>query len=63
MTDRQFTRLEDASHPQGVPIEWITPSGQIERGKWAGGAVWFPEGSTMYVYYIPLSWRLAEPRP
>jgi len=56
----QFTSVSVAMPPKGALIEWITPSGQIERGRWEGGAVWFPEGSDMYVYYKPLSWRLAQ---
>lgn len=55
----QFTPLESAYPPKGASIEWITPAGQMVRGHWEGGAVWFPEGSSMYVYYTPLSWRLA----
>lgn len=55
---RQFTRVQDKLPPRNTLIEWITPSGEIVRGKWCGGAVWYPEGSAMYVYYTPLSWRL-----
>lgn len=39
------------------PLEWITPSGEVVRGTFAGGLVWFPEGSDMYVYYTPTFWR------
>jgi hypothetical protein len=57
----QFTPVAEQLPPKDAPIEWITPSGQIVRGRWAGGACWFPEGSNMYVYYTPISWRLAAP--
>lgn len=50
MTDRELP-------PKGVPLEWIAPSGEVVRGTFAGGAVWYPEGSTMYVYYVPVYWR------
>ena len=53
-----YTSVRDAMPPKDTPIEWITPGGRVERGKWAGGAVWFPEGSSMYVYYTPALWRL-----
>jgi hypothetical protein len=61
MSDRQFSTITDdvSSHPpKYVLIEWITPSGQIVRGKWLGGIVWMPEGSSTYVYYQPISWRI-----
>lgn len=38
-------------------IEWISPSGLQQRGEFAGGGIWFPEGSTMCVYYTPQFWR------
>lgn len=57
--DYTMTNLE--LPPTGMPLEWITPSGEIVRGKFAGGAVWFPEGSNMYVYYTPVFWRLMKP--
>lgn len=59
----QFTPLSSGYPPRDRPIEWVTPSGQIEKGKWCGGAVWFPEGSSMYVYYTPISWRVAQETP
>jgi hypothetical protein len=54
----QFTLLKDAYPPKNVLIEWITPSGQMQRGRWLGGMVWMPENSPMYVYYTPISWRI-----
>jgi hypothetical protein len=42
-------------------VEWITPSGEVVRGKYAGGLIWFPEGSPMYIYYTPICWRPLEP--
>ena len=44
--------------PRGAKVEWICPSGRQERGTFAGGLIWFPEGSSMYVYYEPTHWRL-----
>lgn len=38
-------------------VEWITPSGQVVKGRYQGGLVWYPEGSEMYVYYTPTYWR------
>ncbi|HEX5104987.1 MAG TPA: hypothetical protein VFV87_14305 [Pirellulaceae bacterium] len=40
-------------------VEWISPGGIQERGTFAGGLIWFPEGSSMYVYYTPEFWRPA----
>jgi hypothetical protein len=38
-------------------VEWLTPSGEIVRGKYLGGVIWMPEGSGMYIYYTPTNWR------
>jgi len=44
--------------PKDTTIEWIAPSGDGPiRGRWCGGAIWMLEGSDMYVYYRPVSWR------
>lgn len=45
---------------KGQRVEWISPSGQHERGTFAGGLIWFPERSPMYVYYTPTYWRPLE---
>jgi len=55
-----YTPVSTALPPKDTPIEWITPSGQIVRGTFAGGAIWFPEGSGVYIYYTPTFWRLAS---
>jgi len=59
MAPADYTLTSAARPPKDVPIEWIAPFGTVVRGKYAGGAVWFPEGSDMYVYYTPTYWRLA----
>lgn len=56
MTQRDFTPVQERP-PKNVLIEWITPSGQLVRGKYCGGAVWMPEGSSTYGYYTPTYWR------
>ena len=38
-------------------VEWISPDGQQVRGRFCGGAIWFPEGGQVYVYYTPAFWR------
>jgi hypothetical protein len=38
-------------------IEWLTPHGETVRGTYCGGVIWFPEGSSMYIYYTPTYWR------
>ena len=35
-------------------VEWIARSGDQDRGTFAGGCVWYPEGSACYVYYTPV---------
>lgn len=63
LQDEQFTRVADLMPPKDALIDWITPGGEIVRGRWLGGAVWMPEGSSMYVLYVhykPLSWRLVS---
>lgn len=55
-----FTRTAIKRPPKDTPIEWIAPEGTLISGKWAGGAVWFPENSNMHIYYTPEFWRLAE---
>ena len=57
MTDSTWTRTDTALPAIGRLIEWISPGGIQSRGKFHGGAVWFPEGSNMYVYYRPEFWR------
>jgi hypothetical protein len=57
MTD--YTPIAREMPPKDTPIEWIAPCGRIVRGRYAGGAIWFPEGSPMYVYYTPTYWRRA----
>lgn len=53
-----FIRVEDRMPPKDTTIEWIAPSGDGPiRGRWCGGAIWMLEGSDMYVYYRPVSWR------
>jgi hypothetical protein len=54
-----YTPTADARPPKNVPIEWIAPDGRVQRGHYHGGAVWFPEGSGVYIYYTPTFWRLA----
>jgi len=56
MTD--FTATVQAMPPKDKPIEWIAADGKIVAGKWCGGAVWLPDGSSMYAYYTPAFWRL-----
>ena len=58
---KTFTRTDEKLPPKNKLIEWVSPGGLHVRGKWQGGAVWFPEGSSMYVYYTPLMWRLVGP--
>lgn len=53
-----FTPTTDGLPPVDAKIEWISPSGQIVRGVFYGGAVWLPEGSDVYVYYQPVFWRV-----
>lgn len=55
-----YTSTEKELPPKNRPLEWITPSGEVVYGKFAGGAVWFPEGSSMYVYYQPTYWRIRQ---
>lgn len=57
MSEQSWTPLGTAKPEINRPIEWITPSGEVVRGKFAGGLVWFPEGSGMYIYYTPTFWR------
>ena len=59
---RKYTQTAHELPPKDVPIEWISPGGSVVRGKFAGGAVWFPEGSSMYVYYTPVFWRALPSR-
>lgn len=41
-------------------VDWIAPSGeQVNGGAYVGGAVWYPPGSNMFVYYKPEFWRPA----
>lgn len=55
-----WTLTDQQLPPKGALIEWISPAGIHERGKWLGGLIWMPEGSTMYVYYCPEFWRLVK---
>lgn len=57
-----YKRTERELPPKSVPIEWIEPSGRVVRGKFLGGAIWLPEGSSMYGYSTPVFWRLLPPR-
>jgi hypothetical protein len=41
---------------RGQKVVWISPNGMQETGTYEGGAVWFPKGSSMYVYYTPQFW-------
>ena len=50
-----WTPTAEQLPPRGVLLEWITRDGRQMRGTYAG--VWFPEGSNMYVYYVPTFWR------
>lgn len=43
--------------PVNRRIEWISPSGEVVIGKYLGGVIWMPEGSSVYVYYTPIYWR------
>ena len=52
-----YTLTESDRPEKGKPIEWISPNGEVVRGKYIGGAVWMPEGSNMYVYYTLIMWR------
>lgn len=54
--DKQWTETRLRLPDRGQAVEWISPGGFQERGKFAGGLVWFPDGSDMYVYYTPLWW-------
>jgi len=38
-------------------VIWQDPSGQEHRGVYAGGVIWYPEGSSMYIYYTPVRWK------
>lgn len=53
-TDRELPRPNS-------DVIWLTSSGQEVRGRYAGGVVWFPEGSTAYTYDTPVFWRYACP--
>jgi hypothetical protein len=52
-----YTPTSEALPPKGYRVEWISPSGTVVRGRYEGGAVWYPEGSSVYVYYTPVFWR------
>ena len=52
-----FTRTDQQRPDKGRLVEWISPAGIHERGRYEGGLIWFPEGSPMYVYYTPEFWR------
>lgn len=52
-----WTPLSSGYPEKGKSIEWITPSGEVVRGEFFGGAVWIPEGSNCYGYYTPTYWR------
>ena len=58
-----WTRTDSQLPPKGTLIDWISPSGIQDRGRFLGGIVWLPENSSMYVYYRPERWRLAMPEP
>lgn len=38
-------------------VIWIDPLGHEVKGKFCGGVVWIPEGSSMYIYYTPKMWK------
>ena len=57
MPDNTWTPTTQRFPEKGQKIEWISPCGLQERGTYAGGVIWFPEGSSMYVYYTPAYWR------
>lgn len=51
---------DSSTYPQpNKTIRWIAPDGNEEIGRYAGGAIWFPAGSTMYIYYTPVMWKYA----
>lgn len=45
---------------KGVLIRWLSPGGDVLIGRYLGGIVWMPEGSSAYVYYTPTYWQLAS---
>lgn len=56
-TEQTWTPTQQQLPTKGQKIEWISPGGLHERGKYLGGVIWMPEGSPMYVYYTPQFWR------
>lgn len=58
MGDNDWIRTQDRRPEPNQTVDWISPGGErVLGGKYAGGAVWFPPGSEMYVYYTPMFWR------
>ena len=54
-----YMRTDRKLPAKNAAVEWISPSGEVVRGKYLGGVVWLPEGSSMYVYYTPEFWKLS----
>lgn len=54
-----FTNVKDSLPPEGVVVEAITPSGDVQELKRNGNLWFFPDGS-MYVYYVPTHWRIPQ---
>ncbi len=53
-----YTPTTKALPERGRLVEWISYSGEVVRGTFDG--VWYPQGSTIYVYYQPVFWRYVE---
>lgn len=45
--------------PKDSKVVWQNSVGEEIRGTYCGGIIWYPEGSSMYIYYTPIRWRLA----
>lgn len=61
MKTNEWIRTDREPPRPNSDVIWLTPSGEEVSGRYAGGVVWYPEGSTMYIYYTLVFWRYACP--
>ena len=60
-TKHEWIKTEDRLPEPGQRVAWFRPGDRVEvRGTFKGGSIWYPDGSDMYVYYMPLQWRPLE---